>query len=178
MAELKARLGWRDEKTEAKWMKETGWTMLSLAAGFNDLPAVTYLVSQPDAAKVMRRKVKQLKPNTPLRKQPFSMLLGGSLADFDCLTAASAFGDVPVIKALLAAGCPANFGAACGIVGCWCEGGVRSGKPENVAAILEHDPSIVYCKDMKGSPALTYALLAAKHCQVPTPHSVQTRPLV
>ena len=217
LAKIKARLGWRDEKTEAKWMKETGWTLLSLAAGFNDLAAVTHLASQPGAAKDFKKKVKMLKPSTPLRKQPFSMLLAGSLSEFDCLTAASAFGDVAVIKALLAAGCPANvrrpridlatsvhficfthtsrfgplvllatvlarsldahasrlpsvalpcyytmlahasllrsfeqFGAACGIVGCWCEGGVRGGKPENVAAILEHDPSIVYGKDTQG----------------------------
>lgn len=162
---LKQRFLWRDDETEAAWMKETGWNLLKLACASDDLASVTHLLLQPDAKATMEQKNKPMVLGTELRRQPFSMLLGGSLDQFDAVTCAAAFGSPPVLQALIAAGSRVALCAPCGVMGCWNEGGCRSGLIENVTTLLDAKPSLAAAKDAKGSLPITYALQAPKHCQ-------------
>ena len=171
VAALKQRVGWRGDAAEAGWMKESGWNLVMLAVALNDLAALQHLLTADGGAppKMLKQRLKQrlklMKLNSDLRKQPFSILLSGSLENFDAMCLAATFASPPVIRSLIDAGAPVDVKAPCGVMGCWNEGGCRSAKVENVAAILEARPELASKKDMKGSYGLTYALLAPKHVQ-------------
>ena len=142
LANLKKRIRWRDEATEAVWMAETGWSLLALAAALDDLAAVNYLLAQPNAAKLLKQHIKAHKKDTPLKSQPFGYHIGTSFDHLDPLTCAATWATPPVVQALLDAGAKVTMDAACGHLPCHCTGAVMGDKIDNLAVMIKHDPTL------------------------------------
>ena len=158
---LKARFQWRDEETEAAWMKATGWTLLMLAAAADDLPAVKHLLAQPDATpEHVESRVGMFAKNTPLREQPFSVYIGSTFDELTAMVAASTWASPPVLEALLEAGGVPDMNVACGFHPCHCTGAVMGGKEQNLKFLLGKDPELATKRNDKavfGFRALHYA---------------------
>lgn len=157
---MKARFKWRDEKTEAAWMKKTGWTLLTLAAATDDLAAVKHLLAQPGVTPAyVETPIKNFKKDTPLRKQPFSQYIGGAFDECTAMAAACTWATPPVVEALLEAGGVADMNAACGFHPCHCTGAVMSGKKDILKFLLDKDPELATQRNPKvfGLRALHYA---------------------
>lgn len=110
IARVKANLGWRDDATEAAWMKKHKVSLLLLAIGMNDAAAVKALLAKADAAEALATKAKPLwtksqqtkKSGNGHRADPFV-----GMCDLwqDCSPVAMAIGmaDLEVLKLVLAA---------------------------------------------------------------------------
>ena len=72
---LKRRLKWRDAATEARWVKRTGWNLLTMGAMLDDVAAVRELCAQPNAHKLLTQSGRWLRPKSSLQRQPFSSML-------------------------------------------------------------------------------------------------------
>ena len=107
---IKRRVGWRDDKTEAQFTKETGLNLLSFATAFDDLDAVKYLVDGPNADRSMTEATKKVRSRTSGLSTPedanFKMLTDEPL--FGPMGFAVAFGSTEVVDCLLNAGYPVS----------------------------------------------------------------------
>ena len=56
--ELKRRVRWRGDVVEAAWAEASGWSLLTLAAALDDLPAVEALLQRADAAEMLKARGK------------------------------------------------------------------------------------------------------------------------
>ena len=166
LASLKNRMHWRDEATEEKWMAGNGWSLLHMAAGMDDLPAVNHLLGQlgPKTLKEIRaasavnsasksllsKVINPFKKNTPLRQQPFGQHIGTSFEGLTPLSAAATWASPELVQALLNAGAVATMEAACGHLSCHCTGAVMGAKLDNLAVLIKHDPTLaVKANDMQ-----------------------------
>jgi hypothetical protein len=146
LASLKNRLRWRDETTEKKWMDETGWSLIALAAGLDDISSLKYLLAQlqpGESAEVLKKAVKPFKKKSSrLREQPFGEHIGTSFDDVTPLVLASTWGSPEAVQLLLDAGAATSMEAACGHLPCHCTGAVMGGKLDNLEVLIKHDPTL------------------------------------
>ena len=100
--------------TQAAWMAETGWNLLTFAAAMDDGPAIDELLSQ-DAATVERLFAAKgtdmvcpgnSKKGTPLRREPLGQKLLQYAVNMTPLVAAMTFASRAVCEKLLDAGAP------------------------------------------------------------------------
>ena len=148
---IKRRVGWRDDKTEAQFTKETGLNLLSFATAFDDLDAVKYLVEGPNADRSLmteatkKVKIKDVKA-FPHRKTPgFKMLINEPL--FSPMGFAVAFGSTEVVDCLLNAGYPVSKGHATNEMVMWA---LMPGKIDNCTAVVAQRPGAVDFSDPGG----------------------------
>ena len=98
--------------TQAAWMAETGWNLLTFAAAMDDGPAIDELLAQ-DAATVERLFAAKgtdmvcpgnSKKGTPLRREPLGQKLLEFAKDMTPMIAATTFGSRAVCEKLMDAG--------------------------------------------------------------------------
>lgn len=122
IARVKAKLRWRGDAEEERWLRRMGLSLLCAAVCLNDVRAVEALLAQPDAAAKLRlatRKPYGAKGSREYdhRREPFASLvaggpIGGGMPGLTPLGAAVAFAGMDVLAAVLAAKPPApNFQA-------------------------------------------------------------------
>ena len=139
--------------TQATWMAETGWNLLTFAAAMDDGPAVDELLSQ-DASTVERLFAAKgtdmvcpgnSKKGTPLRREPLGQKLLEFAKDMTPMIAATTFGSRAVCEKLMDAGGAAAARDGLKLLGarpCLFRGAIVSGKHENVKLVLARYPHI------------------------------------
>ena len=139
--------------TQAAWMAETGWNLLTFAAAMDDGPAIDELLSQ-DAATVERLFAAKgtdmvcpgnSKKGTPLRREPLGQKLLEFAKDMTPMIAATTFGSRAVCEKLMDAGGAAAARDGLKLLGarpCLFRGAIVSGKHENVKLVLARYPHI------------------------------------
>ena len=145
---LKRRIGWRDEATEARWTKETGWNLMTIAAMLDDLAAVKELCARDDAIELMSAKGKKLPSTFGHHRVPFSKMLMNMSNGHLPLMGAMGYASPAVVTTMLEAGCPLPKGAAlldtfCGSPCHRPTGAIFNGRVDNCEAFLAVHPTAV-----------------------------------
>eukprot|EP00947_MAST-08B_sp_MAST-8B-sp1_P002483 g2483.t1 len=139
---LKRRLKWRDEATEAAWVKETGINLMTMAAALDDLDAVKELCARPEAVALMSIKGKKISTKgarLDYRRYPAATLMLGDLPGTRPLMPAMAFASKELVETMLRAGCPVPKGHS---LSKHIMGPIFSGKMENVDALAALRPGV------------------------------------
>lgn len=156
---VKERLRWRDEATEAAWMAETGWSLLTLACAFDDEIAVRALLAEPQGRAMLSGRVKPSKVNTPLRSQPFSTMFIHLGTGMSPLMAAVTFSRPSVVEALLEAGAPMPVGTKLfGDNPCQFRG-FFGGKISNLKLLIRRYPELASKINQTGTSACHFACM-------------------
>ena len=140
--ELKRRVRWRGDVVEAAWAKASGWSLLTLAAALDDLPAVEALLKRADAAEMLKARGKA---HSVAGHETFNKILHDYSTNMTPLVAAATLGSPPVLAALLDAGADMKADAAYvfGEDACHMRGCVIAGRVENARYLLTRFPEYV-----------------------------------
>ena len=103
MEQLKAKLFWRDEASEAAWCEKTGLSLLTFACASDDLRAVKALLATDEGKAMLVSRGKALKHTDKL---PFNTLLRNLANKITPLKLAMGYGSPELLSELLAAGAP------------------------------------------------------------------------
>ena len=140
--ELKRRVRWRGDVAEAAWEQASGWSLLTLAAALDDLPAVEALLKRADAGEMLRARGKA---HSVPGHETFNKILHDYSTNMTPLVAAATLASPPVLAALLDAGADIKADAAYvfGEDACHMRGCVIAGRVENARYLLTRFPEYV-----------------------------------
>ena len=156
---VKAALRWRDEASEAAWMAETGWSLLSLACALDDEAAVTALLAAPEGRSMISSRVRGVKMDTSLRKQPLSVMFLHMAVGLSPLMSAVTFSRPSIVNALLDAGAPMPTGTKLfGDNPCQFRG-FFAGKVDNLKLLLHRYPDLACKINQFGTSACHFACM-------------------
>ena len=173
VAQLKARLFWRDDATEAAWSAETGLSLLTFACGLDDVESVKELLATSDAQRMLSLRGKKPAATMSHHKVAFSVLLRNLTQNITPLKLAMGYGSPELVTALLEAGAPVPekdmldcfFGSACHSP----FGAMLNGRLDNMDLFLKMRPGLtseLFSKKHMGiSPLGFAACMDRKHMQ-------------
>ncbi len=133
---------WRGDVAEAAWQNTSGWSLLTLAAALDDLPAVEALLQRADAAEMLKARGKA---HCVAGHETFNKILHDYSTNMTPLVAAATLASPPVLAALLDAGADMRKDAAYvfGEDACHMRGCVIAGRVENARYLLTRFPEYV-----------------------------------
>jgi hypothetical protein len=99
--QLKSKLFWRDDASEAAWCEKTGLSLLTFACASDDLVAVKALLATDEGTAMLGSRGKTLKHTDKL---PFNTLLRKLTKNITPLKLAMGYGSSELVAALLDAG--------------------------------------------------------------------------
>ena len=162
LAKVREVFKWGDDATEAAWQKQTGWTLLTLAAAMDDEDAVRELLGTDEGKAMLKAHGKLVPLNTPLRKQPFSKLFLDMAIGMSPLMAAVTFSRPSVITLLLDAGAPMPTGTKLfGESPCQFRG-MFAGKIDNIKLILDKFPDLASRVNQLGTTGVHFACMLSE----------------